>query len=137
MPIGAFLFTDIEGSTRLWGSHREAMGAALERHDGILRHAVSDLDGELFKHTGDGVAARFDDPVAAAGAAFRAQLDLGSADWGPLGALRIRAAIHVGDALQRGGDWFGPTLNRTARLMSIGHGGQVLLSGAAADLARD
>ena len=91
----------------------------------------------MFKHTGDGMAAVFPSVSAAVEAAAAAQRGLAAQDWGTIGALRVRMAIHAGEAEQRDGDWFGPALNRTARLMGIGHGGQVLLSGAAHELVSD
>jgi predicted ATPase/class 3 adenylate cyclase len=135
--MGVFLFTDIEGSTALWADHPEEMGAALARHDELLFGAVGDSGGEVFKHTGDGLAAVFPSVSMAVQAAARAQRGLAAQDWGSVGALRVRMAIHAGEAEPRGGDWFGPALNRTARLMGIGHGGQVLLSDAAYVLVPD
>jgi predicted ATPase/class 3 adenylate cyclase len=131
-----FLFTDIEGSTRLWADHPDGMGAALERHDGITRHVVHGAGGQVFKHTGDGAAATFDDAAAAVLAAVELQRRLGSTDWRPLEGLRVRVGIHAGEAREREGDWFGPALNRAARLVAVGHGGQVLLSAALAALVR-
>ena len=137
MPTSVFLFTDIEGSTRLWNAHGDAMGAALERHDEILRSAVNAGSGSLVKHTGDGILARFDSASDALAAAIGIQRRLGEEDWGALGELKVRIGLHAGEAQERGGDWFGPALNRTARLMAVGHGGQVLVSGAAAALVGD
>jgi predicted ATPase/class 3 adenylate cyclase len=132
--MAVFLFTDIEGSTRLWADHRAEMPAALARHDELLSDAVRAAGGQVFKHTGDGVAAVFPTVSLAVEAAAAAQQALGAYDWGTIRAIRVRMAVHAGEAEQRDGDWFGPALNRTARLMGIGHGGQVLLSGAAHEL---
>ena len=134
--MSVFLFSDIEGSTRLWSTFPESMGSALELHDQLMRDAVSAAGGELFKHTGDGIVARFDAAAPAVHAAIAAQRALAAADWGPVGEIRVRIGMHVGDAQERSGDWYGPALNRAARLMAVGHGGQILLSAAAAELAR-
>src|SRR5438093_1561516 len=132
-----FLFTDIEGSTRLWEKYHQPMNDALERHDAILREAVESSNGKVVKSTGDGLMAVFGSAADGVSACLKAQHDLASARWGETGALRVRMALHVGEAAKRNGDYYGPTLNRTARVMSAGHGGQVLLSAAAAALVMD
>src|SRR5829696_2460083 len=132
-----FLFTDIEGSTRLWEHHQHAMKGALERHDAILRDAVEGAAGHVVKTIGDGFMAVFDSAVDGVRACLDAQRDLISEPWSETGPLRVRMGLHAGEAAFREGDYFGPTLNRTARLMSAGHGGQVLLSAAVALLAAD
>jgi predicted ATPase/class 3 adenylate cyclase len=132
-----FLFTDIEGSTRLWEQHPQAMRDALERHDAILRDAVESSNGQVVKTTGDGMMAVFASPADGVTACLTAQRALADEPWGPTGALRVRMALHAGEAATREGDYFGPTLNRTARIMSAGHGRQVLLSAAAAALVMD
>jgi len=127
-----FLFTDIEGSTRRWETDRAAMSAALARHDVLLRAAIEGQGGTVFKTVGDAFCAVFADPVAALGAAVAAQLALAEEDWGRQGegfqAMQVRMALHSGLAEEREGDYFGPTLNRVARVLAAGHGGQVLLS---------
>ena len=133
----AFLFTDIEGSTRLWEQYRRPMEDALERHDAILREAVESSNGQVVKRTGDGFMVVFASAADGVSACLKAQHDLASAPWGETGALRVRMALHVGEAARRNEDYYGPTLNRTARVMSAGHGGQVLLSAAAAALVVD
>jgi predicted ATPase/class 3 adenylate cyclase len=133
----AFLFTDIEGSTRLWEQHHRRMEDALERHDAILREAVETSNGQVVKSTGDGLMAVFASAADGASACLKAQHGLASAQWGETGALRVRMGLHAGEAAKRNGDYYGPTLNRTARIMSAGHGGQVLLSAAAAALVVD
>jgi predicted ATPase/class 3 adenylate cyclase len=133
----AFLFTDIEGSTRLWEEYHQPMNDALERHDAILREAVESSNGQVVKRTGDGLMAVFGSAADGVSACLKAQHDLASTPWGETGALRVRMALHVGEAARRNGDYYGPTLNRTARVMSAGHGGQVLLSAAAAALVMD
>lgn len=129
--------TDIEGSTRLWEEHGDVMGAALAIHDRILRDAVETAGGKIVKTTGDGMLAAFDGPVAAIRAALAGQRALRDASWGVTGPLRVRMAIHAGTAESRDGDYFGPALNRVARILAIGHGGQVLCSAVAAVLSRD
>ena len=133
----AFLFTDIAGSTRLWESQPEAMTVALAQHDAILRDAIEAAAGHVVKTTGDGLMAIF--PTAAEGvaASLAIQRGLAAASWAETGPLRIRIGLHAGEAERRGDDYFGPTVNRTARIMAAGHGGQVLLSAAAAALAAD
>jgi predicted ATPase/class 3 adenylate cyclase len=133
----SFLFTDIESSTRLWELHPDSMNDALKRHDGLLRHAIESANGDVVKTTGDGLMAVFGSPVDAVSACLNAQRALSREPWGPTGAIRVRMALHVGEAAIREGDYYGPTLNRTARIMSVGHGGQVLLSAAAAALVID
>jgi predicted ATPase/class 3 adenylate cyclase len=120
-----FLFTDIEGSTRRWEADSDAMRAALEVHDQVLRGAVTGHRGVVFKHTGDGMCAAFTSPRAAVDAAIDSQRKLG---------LPVRMAIATGEAALREGDYFGPVLNRASRVMSAGHGGQILVDGLTADL---
>ena len=132
----AFMFTDIAGSTRMWERWPSEMTDALERHDAILRAAI-EAGGTVVKTTGDGMMAVFETAADGVAAGLAAQQALTAEPWGVTGPLRVRMAIHAGDAERRGNDYFGPTVNRTARLMAAGHGGQVLLSGAAAALAAD
>jgi predicted ATPase/class 3 adenylate cyclase len=131
-----FLFTDVEGSTRLWEEHGEEMNAALARHDELLRRAVGSHHGHVVKTTGDGGYAVFPTAHDGVGAALEAQRSLSQEDWGPA-PFRVRMGIHTGEAELRDGDYFGPVLNRAARLMGAGHGGQVLLSQVTTDLAGD
>jgi class 3 adenylate cyclase len=95
MPV--FVFTDIEGSTRLWEEHTGQMGAVIARHDAILQEQVSASGGRITKHTGDGITAAFEDgePVACA---LKAQVAFGREDWGAIGELRIRIGLHAGPA---------------------------------------
>jgi predicted ATPase/DNA-binding SARP family transcriptional activator len=132
-----FLFTDIEGSTRLWEEHPEAMRLALARHDGLLHGAIAAHAGVLFKSMGDQICAAFPRVPDALGAALAAQRALQAELWEEVGPLRVRMALHTGAAEERQGDYFGPPLNRIARLLEAGHGGQVLLSLATQELARD
>ncbi len=132
--LSTFLITDIEGSTRLWEEHGDAMGAALALHDQVLREAVEGCAGTVIKTTGDGLLAVFSDTGAGVSAALAAQRRLRDASWGETGPLRVRMALHAGVAESRDGDYFGPALNRSARILAIGHGGQVLLSAVASVL---
>jgi predicted ATPase/class 3 adenylate cyclase len=132
-----FLFTDLEGSTRRWERFPQAMKAALERHDAILRAAVAGSNGQVLKTMGDGMMAVFASAADAVRTCVTAQRDLADEPWGEVGALRVRMGLHAGEAATRTGDYFGPVVNRTARIMAVGHGGQVLLSAAAAALALD
>ena len=129
------LFTDIEGSTRLWEEHPEAMAGALARHDAILVEAVAQAQGKVVKTTGDGMIAVFESVDATLAATIHAQRALFAEPWGSAGPLRVRMGVHAGDTESRDSDYFGPAMNRTARIMAAGHGGQVLLSGVAAGLA--
>jgi predicted ATPase/class 3 adenylate cyclase len=139
LPTGTvtFLFTDLERSTRLWEEQPDAMRAALARHDDLLTQGVESEGGHVVKSTGDGLHAVFGTAEAAVGAALACQLALTSERWGTTGPLRVRMGLHTGAAEQRGGDYFGPALNRAARLMAVAHPGQVLCSQATADLVRD
>ena len=120
-----FLFTDVEGSTRRWEADADAMRAALAAHDEVLRGAIEAHGGWLFKHTGDGVCAAFASPRSAVDAAVAAQRAL---------ELPVRMGLATGEAELREGDYFGAVLNRAARVMAAGHGGQVLLDGTTAGL---
>jgi predicted ATPase/class 3 adenylate cyclase len=139
LPTGTvtFLFTDLESSTRLWEEQPEAMRAALARHDLILTESVEAQEGKVVKGTGDGLHAVFGTAEGAVEAAVACQLALSGERWGVTGPLRVRMGLHTGAAEQRGGDYFGPVLNRAARLMAVAHSGQVLCSQATADLVRD
>jgi len=132
-----FLFTDVEGSTRTWEREPDAMERWLASHDRILTEAITAQGGRVFKHTGDGLCAVFAAASAAARAARDVQLAVAGADAQALGPLRVRIAVHTGGARERAGDFYGPALNRCARLLDIGHAGQVLLSGATADMIGD
>ncbi len=135
--LSTFLLTDIAGSTRLWEEHGDAMGAALAIHDDLLRTAITTNGGVVVKTMGDGMLAVFDSSIGAVAAALLAQRVLRDTAWGPTGPLRVRMAVHAGTAESREGDFFGQALNRDARILAIGHGGQVLLSAVAAALTRE
>jgi predicted ATPase/class 3 adenylate cyclase len=134
LPSGivTFLFTDIEGSTRLWERDSAAMIRAARRHDALLAAAIANHHGVLYKHVGDAVQAAFSTPIDAVSAAVDAQRALAAEPWPETGPIRARMAIHCGEATPNGhGDYHQvPSLNRLARLMASGHGGQVLLSDA-------
>jgi predicted ATPase/DNA-binding SARP family transcriptional activator len=130
-----FLFSDIVASTRRWEGDPEAMTVDLARHDELLRASIEVGGGEVFSHTGDGMAAAFTVASDAIAAAVAAQRALAAAAWGAPGPLRVRMAIHAGVAQRREGNYFGPALNRVARLLGIASGGQMLCSQAAAELA--
>jgi LuxR family maltose regulon positive regulatory protein len=139
LPAGTltFYFTDIEGSTQLWEQHPQAMPAALARHDHILAMVIAAQGGVVFKTVGDGVHAVFARAGDALQAALAAQAALQAEPWGATGPLRVRVALHTGVAEERDGDYFGTALNRVARILALGHGGQILLSHATHDLAAD
>jgi predicted ATPase/class 3 adenylate cyclase len=120
-PTGVltFLFTDVEGSTRRWEADPDEMRAALAAHDQVLHKAIAAHGGWLFKHTGDGVCAAFASPRSAVDAAVAAQREL---------ELPVRMGMATGEAELRDGDYFGAVLNRAARVMAAGHGGQILVA---------
>ena len=138
LPSGTvtFLFTDIEGSTERWERHRDAMREAVRRHEEIIQAAIAAHDGYVFKTVGDAFCATFRTVPDAIGAALDAQRALAKEDFSAVDGLSVRMAVHTGLSYERSGDYFGPTVNRVARLLSIGHGGQVLVSGTASDLAQ-
>jgi class 3 adenylate cyclase len=125
-----FLFTDLEGSTRLWEELPDVMAGALARHDALLADVIAAAGGTVFKRTGDGLHAVFADPAAALRAAVDLQRAVATEPWGDVGPLRIRIALHSGAAQLRAGDYFGPTLNRAARVLGVGHGGQIVATAA-------
>ncbi len=139
MPTGevAFLFSDIEGSTVRWDRSPAAMQLAVRRHDALMHAVIVAHHGRVFKTIGDAFCAvfwRIEDGIEAA---LEAQRALAAEDFIAVDGIRVRIALHVGSSDERDGDYFGPTLNRVARLLAIGHGGQVLLSAAATAAAGD
>ena len=136
LPTGAvtFAFTDIEGSTVRWERDRAAMQEAVRRHDAIVRTAVTEHGGHVFKTMGDAFCVAFEHPEDAVAAMVAAQEALAAEDFSAVDGLRVRVALHTGSADERDGDYFGPVLNRVARLLAVGHGGQVLLSEACSEL---
>ncbi len=139
LPTGTvtLLFSDIEGSTRLWEAHAAAMRTALARHDALLRDCIDDHDGHVFKTGGDAFCAAFHTASDALAAALAAQRALHREPWPEAAKLRVRMALHSGAVEVRDGDYFGSPLNRVARLLAAGHGGQTLLSESTHDLCRD
>jgi class 3 adenylate cyclase len=139
LPRGTvtFLFTDIEGSTQLWERHQQSMGPALARHEALLHRAITAAGGVVFKLVGDATCAAFASAHDALAAVLAAQRALHAEAWGAIGMLGVRMALHTGVVEQRGGDYFGLPLSRVARLLSVGHGGQILLSLATEQLVRE
>lgn len=134
LPSGrvTFLFTDIQGSTRLWDAFPDEMQAALAAHNGIMDEAVAGGGGSVVKNTGDGVFAVFPSAPGAVAAAIDAQTRIASHDWDPvIGSIQVRMALHTDEAEAVAGDYHGPAINRVARIEAAGHGGQILLSDAA------
>jgi predicted ATPase/class 3 adenylate cyclase len=139
LPSGTvtFLFTDIEGSTALWERDRVAMQAAVARHLRLLRTAIEAHEGVLYKTVGDAVQAAFRTAPAAVAAALDTQRVLLAGDWGDLGELRVRMALHAGEANpDERGDYLTAPLNRLSRLLAIAHGGQIVLTQAVQQLVR-
>jgi class 3 adenylate cyclase/outer membrane protein assembly factor BamB len=131
-----FLFTDIEGSTRMWEDHPATMGRALEIHDQIVRSTIEEHGGHVFATGGDGFNAAFERPIEAARAALHAQDLLEQTVWPTEDPIKVRMGIHTGIAEARGGDFFGPPLNYTARVMGAVAGRQVAVSETTFDLLR-
>ena len=141
LPSGTvtFLFTDIEGSTRLWELNPQAMSFALERHDATLSSIISEHGGTVVKSRGEGDSffAVFPKAADALAAATQIQLALQSESWPTETPIQVRMALHTGEVQLRNEDYYGRTVNRCARLRAIAHGGQVVVSGATAELAWD
>lgn len=139
VPTGTvtFLFSDIEGSTKLWENHPEQMRLALARHDELMRAAIESRRGHVFKTIGDAFCAAFDSAYEALMAASLAQQRLIAEPWPAETPIRVRIALHTGKAETRDNDYFGPTVNRVARLLATAHGGQTILSKAVTELVRE
>jgi predicted ATPase/class 3 adenylate cyclase len=138
LPTGVvtFVFSDIEGSTRLWESDSQGMGRSLARHDEIARTVVEQHGGVVFKHTGDGFGAAFASVSDGLAAAAQVAIALAEEPWtGP--RITSRIGVHSGEAEPRDGDYFGPTVTRTARLMDAGNGGQIVVSESSRRLVGD
>ena len=137
LPSGTvtFLFTDVEGSTRLWDAFPDDMRASLAAHDEVLTAAATQHGGNVVKHTGDGLFIAFDSAIGATNAAVAAQLSLAEAEWPEvIGPLMVRMALHTAEVSPTGDDYLSPEVNRVARIEAAGHGGQVLLSGSTSRL---
>lgn len=139
IPLGTvcLLFTDIEASAARWEKHRAAMAQALAKHNDLVRTAIESRGGYVFKTVGDAFCAAFDTAANCVNAAFDAQRALNSHDWSGVDGLRVRMAVHAGTVEAHDGDYFGPSVNRVSRLLSLAHGGQVLISGIAKELSED
>ena len=139
LPTGTvtFLFSDIEGSAQRWEEHRDAMKAAVSRHERVINDAVAQYGGFVFKTVGDAFCVAFPTAPQAIRAAVDAQGALAKEDFTAVDGLRVRMGLHTGYAEERNADYFGPAVNRVARLMSIGHGGQVLVSASTRELAHN
>jgi predicted ATPase/class 3 adenylate cyclase len=131
-----FLFTDIEGSTRLWQHDEAAMREAVRRHDELLQATVNECGGVVFATMGDGFAAAFTSAHAARLAAEAAQQRLTQEEWSTAEPVRVRIGLHSGEAQERNGDYFGTAVNQAARLTAIAHGGQVVCSSTTAELVQ-
>jgi class 3 adenylate cyclase len=141
LPSGTvtFLFTDIEGSTKLWEQYPEAMKSALAKHDSILKEVVESNHGQIIKTTGDGIHAVFSTAIDAINASLDAQRSFQTSEVLEASEvlLRLRMGLHTGEAELRDHDYYGGVLNRAARIMSIGHGGQILISETTLQIARE
>jgi predicted ATPase/class 3 adenylate cyclase len=136
LPSGTvtFLFTDLEGSTRLWEEYPEGMKGALARHDDLMRRLIEAHAGYVVKATGDGFHAAFGSADGAVAAAVAIQTALAAEVWPDGVAMRVRMGVHVGETEERDGDYFGSAVNQAARLMGVAHGGQIVCSGVVAAL---
>lgn len=131
-----FLFTDIEGSTRLWEQYPYVMRDALALHDEIMEREIESAGGFIYSTAGDAYGAAFSDPVIAMGAAVSAQRSLKEAAWPDVCEIRVRMALNTGVAQERDANYYGPPLNRCARMMSAAHGGQIVTSQSTEELVR-
>ena len=139
VPSGTvtLLFTDVEGSTRLWDAERDAMAIALRRHDEILRGAIEQVGGYVFKTVGDSFCAAFSAARSGLDAALGAQRNLAAQSWPTSRPIVVRMGLHAGVCEERDGDYFGPAVNRAARLLAVASGGEIVVSGVTAELLSD
>lgn len=141
LPVGVvtFLFTDVVGSTAAWEADNKAMSAAMARHDDVIERIVTDHGGVLVRPRGEGDSrfAVFCRPSAGVAAALDVQRAMAAEAWSTVAPVRLRVAVHTGEAELRAGDYYGPVVNRAARLRSLANPGQVVLGGATAELVRD
>ena len=131
------LFTDIDADVQLWEADRDAMATASARHDRMVREQIEASGGHVFKTVGEAHRAVFADPVAALSSAVAIQRTVGAEPWASSLPIRVCMALHSGACAERDGDYVGPVVNRTARLLDIGHGGQVLVTAATYALLAD
>jgi class 3 adenylate cyclase len=138
-PTGtiAFLFTDIEGSSQRWESFGVAMDGAVKEHERLLRGVFGSHGGYVFKTVGDEFCVAFARAADALAAAVDAQRALDAVDFSAVGGLHVRMGVHAGEAAERDGDYFGPTVNTVARLSALAYGGQIVLSGVAREAMGD
>ncbi len=134
MGFRAILLTDVVGSTALWERHGDHMATALEQHDRLIAAAIDSTGGRVFKHTGDGMIAVFDRVDDAVAGGLGLVEALATAQWGATGPIEVRVSVHAGHVVERDGDYFGPPLNRAARINGVAHAGQVLVSNTAHEL---
>jgi predicted ATPase/class 3 adenylate cyclase len=135
--ILTFLYTDIEGSTRLWEQNPDSAEKNIPKHNAILKDAVEAYGGSIFRTVGDGICVVFNNASNAVSAALKSQLDLQKESWEEIGTIKVRMAIHAGEVEAQGDDYSGSSLNRIGRILGVTHGGQILISQAAQLLARD
>ena len=135
LPSGMLtvMFTDVEGSTSRWEHAPEAMRVAMATHDEVLTRTIADHGGAIFKHTGDGMGAVFTSPNKAAAAAIAVQRSLQAHAWQGIDRLKVRIGLHLGDIEPTGSDYFGPPINRAARVMDVANGDQIAVSGVVAE----
>jgi class 3 adenylate cyclase len=137
VPTGAvtFLFSDVVGSTRLWAADAEAMSASLRIHDQILNDTIAKFSGHVFATAGDSFAVAFQRASAAVECAAAIQVSLSEIDWDSWPAISVRIGLHLGEAEERDGNYFGPPVNQAARVMAVAHGGQCVLTDGVRDAA--
>jgi predicted ATPase/class 3 adenylate cyclase len=135
----SFVLTDIVGSVSLWERDPDQMAQAVARHDAIIGRQVVAFDGELVRSKGEGDStfSVFAHPAKAVGAAVALQAAVRTEQWPSTAHVRVRVGVHTGDAEPRGGDWYGPAVNRAARLRALADGNQTLLTGVTAALVGD
>jgi predicted ATPase/class 3 adenylate cyclase len=132
-----FLFTDIESSTRLWEQHPAEMRGALEAHDMLVREAIATAGGYIFATGGDGFCVAFQRASVALDAALAVRTALNEYSWPEAAGLKVRMGLHTGETVEREGDYFGPAVNRAARLLTVAAGDQIVVSAATASLISD
>jgi class 3 adenylate cyclase len=137
VPTGAvtFLFSDVVGSTRLWAADAEAMSASLRIHDQMLNDTIAKFSGHVFATAGDSFAVAFQRASAAVECAAAIQVSLSKIDWDSWPAISVRIGLHLGEAEERDGNYFGPPVNQAARVMAVAHGGQRVLTDGVRDAA--
>jgi predicted ATPase/class 3 adenylate cyclase len=135
----SFVLTDIVGSVSLWEHDADRMAQAVARHDAIIGREVVAFDGELVRSKGEGDStfSVFAHPAKAVAAAVAVQAAVRAERWPTTAHVRVRVGVHTGDAERRDGDWYGPAVNRAARLRALADGNQTLLTGVTAALVGD